>query len=123
MLGGGSMAMETIVAVREARPADQVAGWVREVAQRFNPERIILFGSHARGTARPDSDVDILVVMDHQGSSLREALRLRQDVEYRFPLDLIVRSRDEIERRTALGDFFLRDVLREGQVLYERTYR
>ncbi len=123
MLGGGSMAMETIVAVREARPADQVAGWVREVAQRFNPERIILFGSHARGTARPDSDVDILVVMDHQGSSLREALRLRQDVEYRFPLDLIVRSRDEIERRTALGDFFLRDVLREGQVLYERTDR
>ena len=123
MLGGGSMAMETIVAVREARPADQVAGWVREVAQRFNPERIILFGSHARGTARPDSDVDILVVMDHQGSSLREALRLRQDVEYRFPLDLIVRSRDEIERRTALGDFFLRDVLREGLVLYERTDR
>lgn len=95
---------------------EELAG---EIGRRFHPEQIILFGSQARGTAGPDSDVDLLVVMDHEGSSMQQAVRIRMALDYRFPLDLIVRSRAEIERRVGLGDFFLQDVLREGKVLYE----
>jgi len=98
---------------------DEIRSFVREIGDRFHPERVLLFGSYARGDAGPDSDVDLLVVMDYQGTSADQALRIRRSLASPFPLDLIVRSPEEIERRVRLGDFFLRDVLREGKVLYE----
>jgi len=58
--------------------------------------------------------------MDHEGSSRQQAVNIRLSLDYHFPLDLLVRSAEELERRVQLGDFFLRDILREGKVLYER---
>lgn len=102
--------------------SEQIEELAAEIGTRFNAERVILFGSHARGTPGPDSDVDLLVVMEHEDSSIDQALRILRALKYRGALDLVVRSPAEVERRTRLGDFFLREVLREGKTLYERPH-
>jgi predicted nucleotidyltransferase len=96
--------------------------FAKEVARRFKPVRIILFGSYAYGRPTPDSDVDLLVVMPCKGRSLDAALDVRRAVEAGFPLDLIVRTPAEVRRRLALGDFFLREVVDKGVVLYESAH-
>ena len=93
-----------------------------EVARRFKPARIILFGSYAYGTPTPDSDVDLLVVMPCKGRSLDAALKVRLAVPSDFPLDLIVRKPAELRRRLALGDFFLREIVDKGIVLYDGAH-
>lgn len=90
-----------------------------EVAQRFHPVRIILFGSYAYGKPTPDSDVDLLVIMPCKGRSLDAARDVRLAVDAAFPLDLMVRTPAELRRRLALGDFFLHEVVEKGVVLYE----
>ncbi|MCA1596296.1 MAG: nucleotidyltransferase domain-containing protein [Chloroflexi bacterium] len=98
---------------------DEIRSVAQEIGERFHAERVILFGSHGRGDAGPDSDVDLLVVMDYRGASAAQALHIRLSLEFPWPVDLIVRSLDEIERRVRLRDYFLSDILREGKVLYE----
>ena len=77
--------------------------FAKEVARRFKPARIILFGSYAYGSPTPDSDVDLLVVMPCKGRPLDAALDVRLAVEAGFPLDLIVRTPAEVRSRLALG--------------------
>lgn len=96
--------------------------FANEVARRFRPVRIILFGSYAYGKPTPDSDVDLLVVMPCKGRSLDAALDVRMAVAADFPLDLIVRTPAELRRRLALGDFFLREIVDKGEVLYEGAH-
>ncbi|HKA05816.1 MAG TPA: nucleotidyltransferase domain-containing protein, partial [Gemmataceae bacterium] len=69
--------------------------FAREVAERFRPEKIILFGSHAYGTPNVDSDVDILVVMPCR-NEISQATRIRLAVESRFSMDLLVRAPDDL---------------------------
>jgi predicted nucleotidyltransferase len=101
---------------------EQIRGLATEIGTRFDSERVVLFGSRVRGEARPDSDVDLLVVMDYAGSSVDQTVQVLRTLEQPFPVDVVVRSPKEIERRVRLGDFFLRGILREGQVLYERPH-
>ena len=91
------------------------------VAERFQPRRIVLFGSHARGTARPDSDVDLLVVMPYPEDPGRMALRLCDVIKPRFAVDFVVRSPQELRRRLADGDPMLEEAMREGLVLHETS--
>ena len=93
-----------------------------EIARRFKPEQIILFGSHAYGKPTPDSDVDLLVVMPCKRRPLDHALEIRLAVKAGFPLDLIVRTPAEVRRRLAWGDFFLREVTEKGTVLHEAAH-
>jgi predicted nucleotidyltransferase len=95
-----------------------IARLCKRIADQFSPERIILFGSRAYGRARRDSDVDLLVVMRYRGMSMRKAAEIRNRVEPEFPVDLIVRSPRELEKRTALGDQFIGEIVRKGLVLY-----
>lgn len=88
----------------------------------FHPERIILFGSYARGEPTPDSDVDLLVVVPYNGKCWEMASRIRGHFRPGFPLDLVVRSPAELRRRVAMGDVFLRDVCDRGTVLYEANH-
>lgn len=97
----------------------QIEEFARRVAEEFQPERIILFGSHAYGTPTEDSDVDLLVVMAHEGKAFKTATRIRLQVRVSFPMDLMVRSAEEIARRRALGDFFIEEIISRGEVLYE----
>jgi predicted nucleotidyltransferase len=93
------------------------------IAREFQPEKIILFGSQAEGTADADSDIDLLVVMPHAGSPLRQAGEMLRRLQVWMPVDLIVRSAEEIEQRLAQGDRFMREVLERGKVMYEATDR
>jgi len=96
--------------------------FANEVARRFKPARIILFGSYAYGRPTADSDVDLLVVMPCKGRSLDAAFDVRLAVEAGFPLDLIVRTPAELRRRLALGDYFLREIVDKGIVVYEGAH-
>lgn len=94
----------------------------RSVAEKFHPNRIILFGSHANQTQRPDSDVDLMVVMHHEGPAAKSAAAIRDSVRLPFPCDLLVRSPEKLEERLRLGDPFIRNVVTTGQVLYESAH-
>ncbi len=99
----------------------QIADLTDAIVRHFQPQKVILFGSYAYGQPTPDSDVDIMVVMPHEGRSIDKAIEIRLKVYayVRFPLDLLVRSQEELDRRVALGDWFLREVTAKGKVLYE----
>ena len=99
--------------------ADEIRLYSDELAKRFRPQKIVLFGSHASRQATKDSDVDMLVVMPHKGPAATQAARIRQQVRAPFALDLIVRSPDVLKRRLKLGDSFLKAIMIEGKVLYE----
>lgn len=81
----------------------------------------MLFGSYARGHPTKDSDVDLLVVLPFRGRATRKAAEIRTRMKCRFPLDLLVRTPEQVRRRLAGNDFFLTDVMRTGRVLYEKT--
>ena len=89
-----------------------------QIARLFKPERIVLFGSYAYGRPTVDSDVDLLVVMPFEGKGFRKASEIRTRIDADFPLDLVVRTPDEVSRRLAGGDSFLREVIKKGALLY-----
>jgi len=97
----------------------RIRGLARSIARQCEPRKVVLFGSHARGDARPDSDVDLLVITDDRPGP-DASLKIRRAVRYDFPLDLIVCDLATLDRRIDAGDFFLQDALHEGKVLYER---
>ncbi len=105
-----------------ASATEKIEEMVRRIVARFDPDRVILFGSHARGTGGPDSDADLLVVMSPQGSRRRQATEIDLAlVGVDLPADVIVVTPEDVERdRDQLGTF-IRPALREGKVLYERS--
>src|ERR1700682_3443333 len=84
-------------------PRRLIRRFVREVAERFHPEKIILFGSYAYGQPHADSDVDILVIMPTR-NELDQAVKICLAVDYHFPLDLLVRTPKILAWRLAAGD-------------------
>ncbi|MBN2390514.1 MAG: nucleotidyltransferase domain-containing protein [Anaerolineae bacterium] len=99
-----------------------VTAVAQQIVARFQPERIILFGSHAYGEPHPGSDVDLLVVMETPFKEAEQAARICQRIDYHFGLDLIVRTPATLNRRLALGDLFSREIVDQGIVLYERPH-
>ncbi len=93
---------------------------VDHIAQTFEPEKIILFGSYAYGQPKPWSDVDLLVVIKTEAP---KQMQMDINLSFRDPfgLDIMVRTPEEINHRIPLGDFFLREIVTRGKVLYERT--
>ena len=98
---------------------EDIEAVARDIAEKFGPERIILFGSYAYGTPTDDSDVDFLVVMDTDERPHRVAGRILAEVRQHFPMDVIVRTPQELEYRIGLNDWFLKEITEKGQVLYE----
>ncbi len=99
-------------------PRRAIKQYAAEVARRFKPERIILFGSYAYGTPTPDSDVDLLVVMPCKGSLLQAAVDVRLAISAGFPLDLLVRTSAEVRKRLRWKDCFMQEITSKGKVLY-----
>jgi uncharacterized protein len=104
---------------RKRIPQKAIDQVVKQIVEKFKPQKIILFGSYARGNPRPESDVDMLVVMDTPLKDVQQAIQICQQIEYRFGLDLIVHTPNYLAQRVKMGDWFLGDVLKEGKVLYE----
>jgi len=106
---------------RQHVPQAAIEDVVRQIVQRFQPQQIILFGSYAYGQPRAESDVDLLVVLDTEDKETEQAVRICQEIEYHFGLDLIVRTPATLAHRLVQGDMFLREIVSKGKVLYERT--
>lgn len=95
---------------------------VRRIVEQFHPDRVILFGSHARGTAGPDSDVDLLVVMPVAGSKREKQLAVRLALhEFKVPKDIIVTTPEDFEWRKEIPGTVERPAAREGKVVYARA--
>lgn len=105
---------------RRRIPMRAIRAVAKQIADKFSPDRIILFGSYAYGKPRPESDVDLLVVMETPLRSTEQAIQIARAIDYHFGLDLIVHSPKRLTERLALGDLFLREIVERGQVLYER---
>jgi predicted nucleotidyltransferase len=99
--------------------AEEIDRMVKRIVKRFHPEKIILFGSQARGDAGPDSDVDLLVVMDFEGTARDKGLEIMLALDDRvLPADVIVtRPEDFAWRKDVVGTIEW-PAAREGKVLY-----
>ena len=106
----------------EAECQEFIEEAVRRIVSRFQPERIILFGSGARGATTPDSDIDFLVVMPVEGSQRKKAGEIDLALADRLvPMDVIVVTPEQFERQKDLIGTIVREAAREGKVLYERA--
>ena len=93
---------------------------IKRIVDQFHPTKIILFGSYARGSAGPDSDVDLLVVMDVRHSKRRQAVEIDLALSDRtFPLDLMVVTPEEFEKYRDVVGHILYPIAREGKVLHD----
>ena len=95
---------------------------VKRIVERFNPDQVILFGSHARGTAGPDSDVDLLVVMPFAGSRREKAVEIGVALHgIGVPKDIVVTTPEDFEWRKEIPGTIERPAALEGKVLYARA--
>ena len=107
--------------VRRQIPYEVIVEIARRIIEQFRPQKIILFGSYAYGTPGPESDVDMLVVMETALRESQQAQKIRQYLNPLFGLDLIVYAPDRLAQRIAWGDAFLSEIVSKGKILYEST--
>ena len=92
-----------------------------KISKEFKPEKIIIFGSHAWGNPGIDSDVDLLVIKETERSTREVAREIDASLWGRtIPLDIIVYKPDSIKKGLKIGDFFIRNIIEKGIVVYER---
>lgn len=100
----------------------QIEALSQQITQKFQPKQIILFGSYAYGEPTEDSDVDLLVILPFEGHGVHKAIEIRNQVNSQFPLDLIVRTPEQLLQRQEMGDFFIQEILEKGRILYEANH-
>jgi predicted nucleotidyltransferase len=97
--------------------------YARQIVEKFQPDKVILFGSYAYGVPNRDSDVDLLVVMPTR-NQVEQAVRIDEAIEERpFALDLFVRTPKTVETRLRWGDSFMQEIVTRGKLLYEKADR
>ena len=94
---------------------------VGRIVERYLPEKIILFGSYAWGKPTEDSDFDLLIIKKTKKKFSRRQLEARRIIDGELPVDILVRTPEEIKRRLDLGDFFYQDIISKGKYLYEKA--
>ncbi|MDX2042666.1 MAG: nucleotidyltransferase domain-containing protein [Acidobacteriota bacterium] len=94
----------------------------KRIAEAYHPEKIVLFGSHAYGTPTPESDVDLLIVMDFEGDSFEQTMKIRSELDLVTPMDLLVRTPKEVIWRLEDGDMFIVNIFCRGKVMYEAKH-
>lgn len=99
-------------------PIAAIRRYARRIAERFHPDKIILFGSYAYGTPHNESDVDLLVIMP-ASNVINQAIRIGEAIDSPFALDLIVRTPKQIEIGLREANWFLREIVEKGKVIYE----
>src|SRR5947209_2692435 len=99
-------------------PRAAIRKYVRQVVEKFHPEKVILFGSHAYGKPDEGSDVDLMVVMPAK-NELSQSIRIRQAIDTPFAMDLFVCTPENLAKRLMWNDWFLKEVVEKGIVLYD----
>jgi predicted nucleotidyltransferase len=101
-------------------PLSAIRAFARQIAEKFHPVKIILFGSYAAGTPHEESDVDLMVIMPAR-NVIDQAVRIDRALDAPFFLDLHVRTPKQIERGLKEGDcdWFLYDVVVKGNVIHD----
>ena len=95
---------------------------IQRIVQELKPEKVILFGSYAYGTPDPHSDVDLLVIMKTKASLKERSWAVSRLLLPRpFPVDILVKTPEEVKKALGSGDFFLKEILTRGKVLYDRS--
>ena len=93
------------------------------IARKHKPEKIILFGSWAWGKSGPDSDVDLFIIKETKNTR-KLAREIDGSIFPRpFPLDILVYTLEQVEKRKKMRDFFIKEILEKGKVLYEKSSR
>src|SRR5947208_4733276 len=103
-------------------PLSAIRRYARQIAERFRPEKIILFGSYAYGTPHNESDVDLMVIMPAWNVTSK-AIQIDNAFDRWFSLDLLVRTPKQIAQAFKDNNWFLREVVEKGIVLYEAPNR
>jgi predicted nucleotidyltransferase len=103
-------------------PMTAIRSFARRIAERFHPDKIILFGSYAYGKPHEESDVDLLVIMRTK-NAIDQSIRISLAFDQLFSLDLIVRTPWQIERGLKDNNWFLREIIEKGKILYAARNR
>lgn len=111
--------MVPTIDIRDRIPAEVFEKIAQQIVERFKPQKIILFGSYAYGNPTPESDIDLLVIMDTPLKNIQQAQQIRQLLNPLFGIDLLVHSKANLTERLEMGDFFLQEVISKGKILYE----
>jgi len=98
----------------------EIQKFVQQLVLKFNPEKIILFGSFAYERPSKSSDVDLLVIMKTNLRPIEQEVAIRKAISRNFPLDLIVFTPSQLRERGKMGDFFIKTILEKGKILYEK---
>src|SRR5262249_53256300 len=104
-------------------PLSAIRRFARQIAEKFHPDKIILFGSYAYGRPHEESDVDLLIIMPTR-NVIDQAIRIDLAFERPFSLDIHVRTPYQIRQGLKEGDcdWFLREIMEKGKVLYEAAH-
>jgi uncharacterized protein len=102
-------------------PLAVIRRYAKGIADRFRPEKIILFGSYASGTPDDDSDVDLMVILACR-NELDMAVKITVELPAPFPMDLLVRKPEEWLWRTSAGESFSKEIQATGKVLYSQSH-
>jgi predicted nucleotidyltransferase len=95
-----------------------IEAFTKRLVEKFAPDKVILFGSRARGDARPESDADILVVMPFEGRPFAKSREIRRACRQGFRVDLVIWRPEDVESRYRWGDPITREALDHGEVLH-----
>ena len=92
---------------------------VNQIVEKYKPEKIILFGSFAYGKPTKDSDVDLFIVKKTNEPRTKRHLKVdRMLLDRIMPLDILVYTPQELKKRLSFGDFFIRNIIQQGKMLY-----
>jgi predicted nucleotidyltransferase len=102
-----------------------IAQLVETISKKYEPQKVILFGSYASGEPTEDSDIDLFIVKETDTSRVDrfvEVKRLIYDPQVRIPVSPLVYTPQELEERLSMGDDFVHEIMSKGKVLYEAKY-
>ena len=98
---------------------EEIKEILKQIVEKYKPERVILFGSGVKGEFSKDSDLDFLIIKEEVPPVGRERAReLRRMIEKKVAVDFLIYRPEEFETRVRIGDPFLKAILKEGKVLY-----